>query len=78
MKWVKVQKCPSDSTYQQSHTKDKHRVQTVPLFSGKVDLEKPLHLVIGSVSPTSVILSWGAILKTSYQGNVMDDCLEDG
>ncbi|XP_075870669.1 target of Nesh-SH3-like isoform X2 [Nelusetta ayraudi] len=46
--------------------------------TGKVDLEKPLHLVIGSVSPTSVVLSWGTLLKTSYQGNIMNDCLEDG
>ncbi|XP_054471148.1 target of Nesh-SH3 isoform X2 [Anoplopoma fimbria] len=46
--------------------------------TGKVSLEKPLHLVIGSVTPTSVILSWGTLLKTPYEGNVMNDCLEDG
>uniref|UniRef100_A0A665V7U1 Target of Nesh-SH3-like n=1 Tax=Echeneis naucrates TaxID=173247 RepID=A0A665V7U1_ECHNA len=46
--------------------------------TGKVDLEKPLHLVIGSVTPTSVLLSWGTLLKTPYEGNVMNDCLEDG
>uniref|UniRef100_A0A1A8B957 ABI family, member 3 (NESH) binding protein n=1 Tax=Nothobranchius furzeri TaxID=105023 RepID=A0A1A8B957_NOTFU len=45
---------------------------------GKVELEKPLHLVIGSVSPTSVLLSWGTLLKTPYEGNIMNDCLEDG
>ncbi|KAI3355843.1 hypothetical protein L3Q82_004406 [Scortum barcoo] len=45
---------------------------------GKVELEKPLHLVIGSVTPTSVLLSWGTLLKTPYEGNVMNDCLEDG
>ncbi len=50
----------------------------VHLFSGKVELEKPLHLVIGSVTPTSVLLSWGTLLKTPYEGNVMNDCLEDG
>uniref|UniRef100_A0A3Q3ECS0 Fibronectin type-III domain-containing protein n=1 Tax=Hippocampus comes TaxID=109280 RepID=A0A3Q3ECS0_HIPCM len=32
--------------------------------TGKVELEKPLHLVIGSVTPTSVLLSWGTLLKT--------------
>ncbi|XP_031694971.1 target of Nesh-SH3-like, partial [Anarrhichthys ocellatus] len=45
---------------------------------GKVELQKPLHLVIGSVTPTSVILSWGTLLKTPYEGNVMNDCLDDG
>ncbi|XP_037552532.1 target of Nesh-SH3 [Nematolebias whitei] len=46
--------------------------------TGKVNLEKPLHLVIGSVSPTAVLLSWGNHLKTPYEGNVMNECLEDG
>ncbi|XP_061925804.1 target of Nesh-SH3-like isoform X6 [Entelurus aequoreus] len=46
--------------------------------TGKVELEKPLHLVIGSVTPTSVLLSWGTMLKTPYEGNIMNECLEDG
>ncbi|XP_056245644.1 target of Nesh-SH3 isoform X5 [Seriola aureovittata] len=46
--------------------------------TGKVNLEKPLHLVIGSVTPTSVLLSWGTLLKTPYEGNIMNECLEDG
>uniref|UniRef100_A0A6Q2XWC0 Fibronectin type-III domain-containing protein n=1 Tax=Esox lucius TaxID=8010 RepID=A0A6Q2XWC0_ESOLU len=46
--------------------------------TGKVNLEKPLHLVIGSVTPTTVLLSWGTILKTPYEENIMDNCLEDG
>ncbi|XP_034069598.1 target of Nesh-SH3 isoform X2 [Gymnodraco acuticeps] len=46
--------------------------------TGKVELQKPLHLVIGSVTPTSVILSWGTLLRTPYEGNVMNDCLEEG
>ncbi|KAK7882394.1 hypothetical protein WMY93_028568 [Mugilogobius chulae] len=46
--------------------------------TGKVELEKPLHLVIGSVTPTSVLLSWGTLLKTPYETNIMNDCLEDG
>ncbi|KAM9346804.1 uncharacterized protein abi3bpa [Symphorus nematophorus] len=59
-------------------------VQPIPVnevkkqCTGKVELEKPLHLVIGSVTPTSVLLSWGTLLKTPYEGNVMNDCLEDG
>lgn len=52
--------------------------QDIDLFSGKVELEKPLHLVIGSVTPTSVLLSWGTLLKTPYEGNIMNDCVEDG
>ncbi|XP_048855313.1 target of Nesh-SH3-like isoform X7 [Brienomyrus brachyistius] len=46
--------------------------------SGKINLDKPLHLVIGTVSPTSVLLSWGTLLKTPYEGSTMSDCLEDG
>ncbi|XP_029980567.1 target of Nesh-SH3 isoform X8 [Sphaeramia orbicularis] len=59
-------------------------VQPIPVnevkkqCTGKVELEKPLHLVIGSVTPTSVLLSWGTLLKTPYESNVMNDCLEDG
>ncbi|XP_074551720.1 target of Nesh-SH3-like isoform X3 [Halichoeres trimaculatus] len=59
-------------------------VQPIPVndvkkqCKGKVQLEKPLHLVIGSVTPTSVLLSWGTLLKTPYESNVMNDCLEDG
>lgn len=45
---------------------------------GKVNMEKPLHLVIGSVSPTAVLLSWGNSLKTPFDGNILDECLEDG
>lgn len=48
------------------------------MFAGKVQMEKPLHLVIGSVTPNSVLLSWGMLLKTPYEGNIMNDCLEDG
>nr|XP_057937289.1 target of Nesh-SH3 isoform X4 [Doryrhamphus excisus] len=59
-------------------------VQSIPTndvkkhCTGKVELEKPLHLVIGSVTPTSVLLSWGTLLKTPYEGNIMNECLEDG
>lgn len=49
-----------------------------PVWSGKVNLEKPLHLVIDSVSPTTVLLSWGNYLKTPYEGNILNECLEDG
>ncbi|KAL7881446.1 hypothetical protein AOLI_G00082940 [Acnodon oligacanthus] len=44
----------------------------------KVTLEKPLHLVIGSVTPTSVLLSWGTLLKTPYTDTPLDDCIKEG
>uniref|UniRef100_A0A3P8VL81 ABI family, member 3 (NESH) binding protein b n=1 Tax=Cynoglossus semilaevis TaxID=244447 RepID=A0A3P8VL81_CYNSE len=59
-------------------------VQPIPVNNikkhckGKVNLQEPLHLVIGSVTPTTVLLSWGNTLKTSYEGNVMKECLEEG
>ncbi|XP_056883522.1 ABI family, member 3 (NESH) binding protein b isoform X7 [Takifugu flavidus] len=59
-------------------------VQPIPVndvkkhCTGKVNLEKPLHLVIDSVSPTTVLLSWGNYLKTPYEGNILNECLEDG
>ncbi|KAM7375613.1 hypothetical protein PAMA_014627 [Pampus argenteus] len=59
-------------------------VQPIPVndvkkhCTGKVNLEKPLHLVIGSVSPTAVLLSWGNYVKTPYEGNIMNECLEEG
>ncbi|XP_058237672.1 ABI family, member 3 (NESH) binding protein b isoform X14 [Hemibagrus wyckioides] len=46
--------------------------------TGKVNLDKPLNLVIGTVSATSVLLSWGPYTKVPYEGNIMNDCLEDG
>ncbi|XP_017314366.1 ABI family, member 3 (NESH) binding protein b isoform X9 [Ictalurus punctatus] len=46
--------------------------------TGKVNLDKPLNLVIGTVSSTSVLLSWGPYTKAPYEGNIMNDCLEDG
>ncbi|KAL6485071.1 hypothetical protein MHYP_G00071160 [Metynnis hypsauchen] len=46
--------------------------------TAKVTLEKPLHLVIGSVTPTSVLLSWGTLLKTPYTDTDLDDCIEEG
>ncbi|XP_076857513.1 target of Nesh-SH3 isoform X3 [Brachyhypopomus gauderio] len=46
--------------------------------TGKVSLEKPLHLMIGTVTPTSVQLSWGTLLNTPYTDAHLDDCIEDG
>ncbi|CAL8288332.1 unnamed protein product [Lota lota] len=47
--------------------------------TGMVSLEKPLPLVVGSLSPTAVMLSWGRVLKTPYrEGDIMEHCLEEG
>ncbi|XP_058885191.1 target of Nesh-SH3-like isoform X11 [Acipenser ruthenus] len=46
--------------------------------TGQVNLQKPLHLIIGSVTPSSVLLSWGTFPKTPFEGDIMNDCLEDG
>ncbi|XP_061665668.1 target of Nesh-SH3-like [Syngnathoides biaculeatus] len=46
--------------------------------TGKVNLDDPLNLVIGNLSPTAVMLSWKSHLKSSYDRNILDDCLEDG
>ncbi|MGH0136279.1 UNVERIFIED_CONTAM: hypothetical protein FKN15_018256 [Acipenser sinensis] len=46
--------------------------------TGQVNLQKPLHLIIGSVTPSSVLLSWGTFLNTPFDGDIMNDCLEDG
>uniref|UniRef100_H3CB19 ABI family, member 3 (NESH) binding protein a n=1 Tax=Tetraodon nigroviridis TaxID=99883 RepID=H3CB19_TETNG len=45
---------------------------------GKVELEKPLNLVVGPVTPSSVLLSWGDTLKNPYTGNILKECLEEG
>ncbi|XP_037319204.2 target of Nesh-SH3-like [Pungitius pungitius] len=43
--------------------------------TGTVDLEKPLHLAIRSVSLSAVLLSWENFLKTPYERN---QCVEEG
>lgn len=48
------------------------------MFSGKVELEKPLNLIVGPVTPSSVLLSWGDTLKNPYTGNILKECLEEG
>ncbi|XP_067264588.1 target of Nesh-SH3 isoform X2 [Chanodichthys erythropterus] len=46
--------------------------------TGKVDLEKPLHVVIGSVTQSSVLLSWGTLLTGPFTDSVVDDCIDEG
>ncbi|XP_056116650.1 target of Nesh-SH3 isoform X3 [Rhinichthys klamathensis goyatoka] len=46
--------------------------------TGKVDLEKPLNVVIGSVTQSSVLLSWGTLLTTSIMDSVLEDCIDEG
>ncbi|TNN37825.1 Interphotoreceptor matrix proteoglycan 2 [Liparis tanakae] len=53
-----------------------HQVQE--RCTGKVELEKPLQVVLVSVRPSAVLLSWGESLKTPSEGNGTGECLEDG
>ncbi|XP_059355845.1 target of Nesh-SH3 isoform X1 [Carassius carassius] len=46
--------------------------------AGKVDLDKPLNIVIGSVSETSVLLSWGTLLTSPFMDTVLEDCFDEG
>ncbi|XP_051782025.1 target of Nesh-SH3 isoform X7 [Erpetoichthys calabaricus] len=46
--------------------------------TGQVNIHKPLQLIIGTVTPTSVLLSWGAMLRSPFQDNIMNECMEDG
>ncbi|XP_065107771.1 target of Nesh-SH3 isoform X3 [Paramisgurnus dabryanus] len=46
--------------------------------AGKVDLQKPLNIMIGSVTETSVLLSWGTLFTSPFMDTNMDDCFDDG
>uniref|UniRef100_A0A8C1XQ51 ABI family, member 3 (NESH) binding protein a n=1 Tax=Cyprinus carpio TaxID=7962 RepID=A0A8C1XQ51_CYPCA len=46
--------------------------------AGKVDLEKPLNIVIGSVTQSSVLLSWGTLMISPFMDTVLDDCFDEG
>uniref|UniRef100_A0A671PJZ5 Target of Nesh-SH3-like n=1 Tax=Sinocyclocheilus anshuiensis TaxID=1608454 RepID=A0A671PJZ5_9TELE len=46
--------------------------------AGKVDLEKPLNIVIGSVTQSSVLLSWGTLMTSPFMDTVLDDCFDEG
>ncbi|XP_052421603.1 target of Nesh-SH3 isoform X3 [Carassius gibelio] len=46
--------------------------------AGKVDLEKPLNIVIGSVTESSVLLSWGTLLTSPFMDTVLEDCFDEG
>ncbi|KAK2904963.1 hypothetical protein Q8A67_006762 [Cirrhinus molitorella] len=46
--------------------------------AGKVDLQKPLNVVIGSVTESSVLLSWGALLTSPFMDTVLEDCFDEG
>ncbi|XP_068458162.1 ABI family, member 3 (NESH) binding protein b isoform X2 [Clinocottus analis] len=77
---------PGDGTAYELDAEPKYLVAVQPIpandvkkhCTGQVNLEKPLHLVMGSISPSAVLLSWGNSLKTPYEEKVMDECLEDG
>ncbi|XP_043927576.1 target of Nesh-SH3 isoform X41 [Protopterus annectens] len=45
--------------------------------ASQITRQKPLHLVVGTLTPTSVLLSWGILIKSQKSGILMNDCLED-
>ncbi|XP_077471834.1 target of Nesh-SH3-like isoform X2 [Stigmatopora argus] len=72
--------------YQAEMAEPKYLVAVQPILpndvtkhcTGKVNLDEPLNLAIGAVSPTAVLLSWGQHLKSAYDRDILDDCLQDG
>uniref|UniRef100_A0A8C2F4U9 ABI family, member 3 (NESH) binding protein a n=1 Tax=Cyprinus carpio TaxID=7962 RepID=A0A8C2F4U9_CYPCA len=45
--------------------------------AGKVDLDKPLNVVIGSITESSVLLSWGTLLTSPFMDTVVEDCFDE-
>ncbi|KAJ6662687.1 hypothetical protein lerEdw1_011327, partial [Lerista edwardsae] len=45
--------------------------------SGKTKTPKPLQLVIGTLSPTSVFLSWGILVNPKHDWTTMKNCAND-
>ncbi|KAM9170194.1 target of Nesh-SH3 isoform 27-T27 [Pangshura tecta] len=45
--------------------------------SGKTKTQKPLQLVIGTLSPTSVYLSWGILVNPQHDWTAMNSCASD-
>ncbi|XP_060129710.1 target of Nesh-SH3 isoform X20 [Zootoca vivipara] len=45
--------------------------------SGKTNAPKPLQLVIGTLTPTSVFLSWGILVNPKHDWTTMNNCAND-
>ncbi|XP_067322722.1 target of Nesh-SH3 isoform X4 [Anolis sagrei] len=45
--------------------------------SGKTHTPKPLQLVIGTLTPTSVFLSWGILVNPKHDWTTMNNCAND-
>ncbi|XP_032076178.1 target of Nesh-SH3 [Thamnophis elegans] len=45
--------------------------------SGKTKTQKPLQLVIGTLTPTSVFLSWGILVNPKHDWTTMNNCPND-
>ncbi|CAI5772942.1 target of Nesh-SH3 isoform X12 [Podarcis lilfordi] len=45
--------------------------------SGKTNTPKPLQLVIGTLTPTSVFLSWGILVNPKHDWTTMNNCAND-
>uniref|UniRef100_A0A9J7YLL0 ABI family, member 3 (NESH) binding protein a n=1 Tax=Cyprinus carpio carpio TaxID=630221 RepID=A0A9J7YLL0_CYPCA len=51
--------------------------ETKKKCAGKVDLDKPLNVVIGSITESSVLLSWGTLLTSPFMDTVVEDCFDE-
>ncbi|XP_029433637.1 target of Nesh-SH3 isoform X28 [Rhinatrema bivittatum] len=45
--------------------------------SGKNNNQKPLQVVVGNLTPTSVFMSWGILINPQYDWTVMNNCPND-
>lgn len=46
-------------------------------YVGKTKTHKPLQLVIGTLTPTSVFLSWGILVNPKHDWTTMNNCPND-
>ncbi|XP_073675195.1 uncharacterized protein abi3bpa, partial [Garra rufa] len=66
-----------DNLQRRYHT-HRHTHTHTHTHTRKVDLEKPLNIVIGSVTQSSVLLSWGTLLTSPFMDTVLEDCFDEG
>ncbi|XP_069060942.1 target of Nesh-SH3 isoform X10 [Pleurodeles waltl] len=45
--------------------------------AGKAKVQKPLQVVVGTLTPTSVYLAWGVLVNPQYDWTVLNKCLTD-
>ncbi|NWV00466.1 TARSH protein, partial [Upupa epops] len=53
------------------------RVSNKKSCSGRTKNQKPLQLVVGTLTPTSVFLSWGILVNPQHEWTVTNNCASD-